>query len=442
MSELAYDIGQEPVSGQEPLIDGREVEQTGVPEANVPSDTFVPTVPRISIQAFCETPDVASSLDETSRDRRLARAHFTVQMGGVDAAIGFYENAPTPNLILIESQLQGDAIINDLARLAEVCDAGTRVIVIGHVNDVFLYRNLINNGVSEYLIAPVDPLSVINTIGSLYHDPQAAPIGKVIAFVGAKGGVGSSTIAHNTAFCVANTYSSDVVIADLDLPFGTAALDFNQDPQQGIAEAVLSPDRLDEVLLERLLAKCSDHVSLFAAPSTLDQVYDFESTAFDPVLDVVRNNVPYMVLDVPHLWTGWSKSVLMSADEIVITAAPDLANMRNAKNLVDLLKQGRANDNPPHLVLNQVGLPKRPEISVKDFSEALSLDPAAVIAFEPELFGDAANNGQMIQEVSASAKPMESFNRLAAVLSGKSEARPSKKSLLGPILDKLKRKKG
>jgi len=442
MSELAYDTGSEPAGGNENSPEIPVSGQSAIPESNGPQDDFVATVPRISIQAFCETPDVAASLEESSRDRRLARAHFTVQMGGIDAAVGFYDSAPTPNLVLIESQLQGEAIIADLARLAEVCDSGTRVIVIGHVNDVFLYRNLINNGVSEYLIAPVAPLSVISTIGSLYHDPNAAPIGRVIAFVGAKGGVGSSTIAHNTAFGVANSYSADVVIADLDLPFGTASLDFNQDPQQGIAEALQSPDRLDEVLLERLLAKCADHVSLFAAPGTLDRVYDFDEAAFDPVLDVVRNHVPYIVLDVPHMWTGWSKSVLMAADEIVISAVPDLANMRNAKNIVDLLKQGRTNDKPPHLVLNQVGMPKRPEISVKDFSEALSLEPTAIIGFEPELFGDAANNGQMIQEVSVNAKPMEAFNQLSSILSGKGETKTAKKSLLGPILGRLKRSKG
>ncbi|MBZ0218788.1 MAG: CpaE family protein [Fimbriimonadaceae bacterium] len=436
MTDLAYDMAQEPE------FSGPGAEENDAAANAASGEAFVAPVPRITIQAFCETPDVAATLDEASKDRRLARAHFTVQMGGVNAAIAFYGDAPTPNLIIIESVLESHAINDDLARLANVCDSGTRVIVIGHINDVQLYRNLINNGVSEYLIAPIAPMSVMNTISSLYQDPDADPIGRVIAFIGAKGGVGSSTIAHNTGFGIAQTYNSDVVIADMDLPFGTAALDFNQDPHQGIAEAVFSPDRLDAVLLERLLAKCDDHVSLFAAPSTLDRVYDFDSKAFEPVLDLVRMNVPYVVLDVPHVWTGWSKAVLMNADEIVITAAPDLANMRNAKNIVDLLKQGRVNDRPPHIVLNQVGMPKRPEIGVKDFSEALSLTPSAIIPFEPELFGDAANNGQMIQEISANAKPMEAFHHLAAVLSGRGEVKPAKQSILAPIMDRLKRKKG
>ncbi len=425
---------------QEPPLLSNADEQASAPESPA-AEQFVPPVPRISLQAFCETPDVASMLETASQDRRLARAHITVQMGGVEAAVAFYADAPTPNLIIIESVLDAGAIGADLGRLAEVCDAGTKVVVIGHVNDVLLYRELLRSGVSEYLVAPLEPLTAINCIGGLYHEPDSEPLGRVIAFFGAKGGVGSSTIAHNTAWSIAEGYLSDVVIADMDLPFGTAALDFNQDPPQGLAEAVLSPDRLDEVLLDRLLAKCSNHVSLFAAPSTLDQVYDIDAKAYEPVLDVVRKNVPYTVLDVPHVWTGWAKFVLMAADEIVITAVPDLANLRNAKNLIDLLKQGRPNDRVPHVVINQVGMPKRPEIATKEFSEAIGLDPVATIQFDPQLFGNAANNGQMIQEMTPNTKPGESFDRLATLVTGREQPSVAKKSVLGPILEKLKRSK-
>lgn len=433
MSSPAYD--------QDTAAQSATSVETPTPES-MAAEQFVPPVPRISLQAFCETPDVANTLETASQDRRLARAHITVQMGGVAAAVAFYGEAPTPNMIVIESVLDAQSIGADLGRLAEVCDAGTKVVVIGHVNDVLLYRELLRSGVSEYLVAPLGPLSVINCIGGLYQEPDSEPLGRVIAFIGAKGGVGSSTIAHNTAWSIAEGYMSDVVIADLDLPFGTAALDFNQDPPQGLAEAVLSPDRLDEVLLDRLLAKCSNHVSLFAAPSTLDQVYDIDEKAYEPVLDVVRKNVPYTVLDVPHVWTGWAKFVLMSADEIVITAVPDLANLRNAKNLVDLLRQGRPNDRLPHIIINQISMPKRPEIGIKEFSEAVGLDPVAEIQFDPQLFGNAANNGQMIQEMTPNTKPGEAFDNLATLVTGREQPSVGKKSVLGPILEKLKRKKG
>ena len=395
-------------------------------------------IPRINIQAFCEDQETAAVIQKASEDRRLAKAHVTVQMGGVQAAVAFYRNASTPNLIIIESLLDRQEMLGDLDRLAEVCDPGTKVVAIGHINDVLLYRELLRRGVSEYVVAPVKVLQVIESISAIYTDPETGPVGQVIAFVGAKGGSGSSTVCHNTAFSIASSLKSDVVIADFDLPFGTAGLDFNQDPIQGIADALATPERLDEVLLDRLLSRCSDHLSLFAAPGTLDRPYDLDPQSCETVLDVVRENVPWIAVDVPHLWTAWVKQVVLRADHVVITATPDLANLRNAKNLVDQIKASRPNDRPPLLVLNQVGVPKRPEISVKDFGQAIELDPKAVIDFDAQLFGTAANNGQMVEEVSDKSKAADAFRTLANVLTDRSEQKSERASVLAPILNRLR----
>jgi pilus assembly protein CpaE len=229
-----------------------------------------------------------------------------------------------------------------------------------------------------------------------------------------------------------------VVIADFDLPFGTAGLDFNQDPLQGIADALAMPGRLDEMLLDRLLSRCSDHLSLFAAPGTLDRPYDLDPTSCDTVIDVVRQNVPWIAVDVPHLWTAWAKQVVLRADHVVITAAPDLANLRNAKNLVDELKSSRPQDRPAMLVLNQVGVPKRPEIPVADFGHALDLEPKIIIDFDAQLFGTAANNGQMIEEVSDKSKAADAFRTLANLLTDRSEQKTERQSVLAPILARLR----
>ena len=395
-------------------------------------------IPRVNIQAFCEDQETAAVIQKASEDRRLAKAHVTVQMGGVEAAVAFYRAASTPNLIIIESLLDRTALLGDLDRLSEVCDQGTKVIVVGHVNDVLLYRELLHRGVSEYVVAPMNVSQIIESISSVYTDPETGPVGQVIAFVGAKGGAGSSTICHNAAFAIAGALASDVVIADLDLPFGTAGLDFNQDPLQGIADALSSPERLDEVLLDRLLSRCSDHLSLFAAPTSLDRAYDVDMGACETVLDVVRANVPWVAVDVPHLWTAWAKEVVLKADHVVLTAMPDLASLRNTKNLIDQLKASRPNDRPPLLVLNQVGLPKRPEISVKDFAHAIELEPKIVIDFDAQLFGTAANNGQMIEEVSNKSKAADAFRALANLLTDRSELKSERQSLLGPILGRLR----
>ncbi len=398
-------------------------------------------IPRISIQAFCEHGDTAEALQVAAEDRRLSKAHVSIHMGGAQAAVAHYQASPTPNLIIMESELARQEMLAELNALASTCDAGTKVIVIGHVNDVVLYRELLKHGVSEYLIAPVSPLQLMESISALYNDPQSDPVGHILAFMGAKGGVGSSTVCHNVSWCISELLRSSVVIADLDLAFGTAGLDFNQDPVQGIADALATPERLDEVLLDRLLTKCSEHLSLFAAPGALDREYDFSPDACDVVLDVVRQNVPHVALDLPHLWTAWSKRVLLQADEIIITAAPDLANLRNAKNIVDLLKQSRHNDRSPHLVINMLNMPKRPEIPVKEFETALDVKASAIIEFDSETFGQAANNGQMIEELSAKAKSVQQFRDISMLLTGRKEQKVEKKSALTPILQRLKIKR-
>jgi len=393
--------------------------------------------PRVSVQAFCETVETAAAIQAAGEDRRLAKAHLKVQMGGITAAVEAYSGSPTPNVILIESESRGDEILGGLDSLAECCDAGTRVIVIGRHNDVILYRELMRRGISDYMISPVGTIDVVRSVCGLFSSPDAKPVGRVIAVIGAKGGVGASTVAHNVAWAIARDVNLDTVVGDLDLAFGTAGLDYNQDPTQGIADAVFSPDRVDTAFVDRLLAKCTDHLSLLAAPATLERVYDFATEAFDSILDSLRATVPCIVLDVPHQWTGWTRRTLISADEILVVAGPDLANLRNAKNLLDLLKAARPNDHRPSYCLNQVGVPKRPEIKPADFAKALDDAPVAIIPFEPQIFGTAANNGQMIAELSSSHRTAEMFRQIGQTLTGRVDTKRAKPSLLSPLIDKL-----
>ncbi len=412
-----------------------------IPEAEPASLVDVRPIPRISIQAFCETADLAAVMELAAADRRMARAHVKVQMGGLAAAGEFYRQAPTPNLIMVESRQTGEKLIAELDHLAEVCDPGTKVVVIGHVNDVELYRRLIKRGVSEYLVVPVDMARAIKTVADLYLDSAKAPLGRSIAFIGAKGGAGSSMIAHNVGWAIAKAFQSNVVIADLDIAFGTAGLDFNQDPAQGIADALNAPERVDDTFLERLLARCSDNVSLLAAPASLDRTCDYGETVFESIVEVAQAGVPALVLDVPHVWTAWARRTLIAADEIVLTAEPDLANLRNAKNLMDLLRQLRRSDAPPRLIINKQGVPKRPEIKVADFAAALAIEPTAVIAFDPQLFGTAANNGQMIAETDPKHPAAASFEMIAQLVTGRAEAKQKKAGALAPLLAKLRGKK-
>lgn len=380
-------------------------------------------VPAITLHAFCETPEMTAAMQAAVTDRRMSRTHATVHAGGIDAALELYRRTATPDLILFESHAAAEQLYVQLDALADVCGISTKVMVVGHSNDIELFRGLLARGLSEYLVAPVEPMTIISAVSRLYHSAGAAKIGRSLAFVGARGGVGSSTVAQNVAASTARIYGSEVILADLDLSFGSAGLGFNLDRGQGIAEALQDASRLDDGLFERLLSRCGDQLSVLTAPASLETCHDLAEGAFERVLDLARSNVPFVALDIPHVWTSWVKKTLLAADEIVITAAPDLISLRNAKNLIAVLQKARPNDPPARLVLNQVGVPRRSEIKPAQFARALDREPVACIAFEPSTFSAAANNGRMVVDVAARSAAARHFERIAETVSGRAAGR-------------------
>lgn len=400
----------------------------------------VALVPHINIRAFCDDPQTVQAVQAASTDRRMARAHVDIHMGGISGAVQTFQNELTPNVIVVETLASRDIVLAGLTQLAQVCGPETKVVVIGHLNDIILYRELMRLGVSDYLVAPVHQLQLIDCIAGLFQDPGAKPLGRIFAFVGSKGGVGSSTLAHNIGWYLSRHLNTDTVITDFDLAFGTAGLNFNQEASQGIADALGQPDRVDQTLLDRLLTKCGDKLSLLASPGSIDRHVQIEESSVEVILNTVRNSVPCVIVDVPNMWAPWIKYTLLHADEVVLTATPELASLRNAKNLVDLLKQARPNDQPPRLVMNQVGVPKRPEIPVADFAKAINLEPALIINHDAQTFGTAASNGQMLAEVSAKAKAADAVATLAQLLLGQEKVVKSSKFSL-PFAGKLLRKK-
>ena len=410
------------------------------------SEVIAP-LPRISIQAFTETEDVTAAIQQSCQDRRMSKVHVKIQTGGAAAAVEAYRNAPTPNVIIIESKASAASLLGNLDELAGQCDEGTKVVVIGHANDVLLYRELLRRGVSDYLITPLRPLDLVRSLSEQFGQATGIAVGKTIAVVGAKGGVGASTIAHNLAFSIVREVDLSTCIVDFDLAWGTAGLDFNVDPISGVIDAISEPDRLDATMIDRLIAPCGEKLSLLAAPASLDRTYDFPYRNYEPLIDILRNAAPYIVYDMPHAWSDWNKRILQSADEIVIVAEPDLGNLRNAKNLFDSMVAVRKHDNKPLLVLNKVGVPKRPEISVAEFAAALDTEPLAAVPFDPQLFGTAANNGQMLMEVQATHKASEAFPAIVHAVTGKAERAPRGKAksaaaLFEPLLAKLNLKRG
>jgi pilus assembly protein CpaE len=416
---------------------------SAAPIESSPSPQAYPValVPRINIHVFADNQQTGEMTQVASVDRRMARAHVTIQLGGIPGAAQLFQTQPTPNLLIVETRGGREQVLGELAQLANVCQPDTKVVVIGHVNDVILYRELMRQGISEYLVAPVSPLALIETISNLYSDPKAAPLGRIVAFVGCKGGVGSSTIAHNVAWHLSQRHAIETVITDLDLAFGTASLNFNHEAGGGIFEALSQPDRVDPTLIDRLMTKLGDKLNLLNSNSGVERDFTIESHAIETVLNIVRQSAPMVVVDVPNMWAPWIKHILLNADEVVITATPELPSLRNAKSLIDLLKQQRPNDKSPKLVLNQVGVPKRPEIPAAEFSKALAMTPSAIIPYDPMSFGTAQGNGQMLHEVAPKSKAAESVQGLAHEFAGSPKVVKPAKAGLGGFLKNFSLKK-
>ncbi len=370
-------------------------------------------LPRIAIHAFCERTQTAATIQSTNDDWRMSRANLKVYMGGLPAAIEFYRNESTPSLIIFESALRGPELFEQLSQLASNCDADTKVVMVGAVNDIKLYRELMEQGLSEYLVPPFHPLTFIRSISDLYADPDKPFVGRVIAFLGAKGGVGSSTLAHNVAWGLATKMGQETALVDMDSNWGTTGLDFNYDSSQGLEEALADPERMDETLLDRIMIRHTEKLSILPAAATLGSTEAIPAASYETLVNGIRGLSPLTVLDMPHIWSEWSSTILKGADEIVITATPDLANLRNAKNLIEFLKTTRPNDKPPLLVINKTGVPKTAEIPIKDFAAAVGIKPALVLGYEPVVYTEASNDGKMLSELKSAEAAFSGIMHLA-----------------------------
>jgi pilus assembly protein CpaE len=335
---------------------------------------------------------------------------------------------------MVENRAPIAELFAQLEALADVCVPGTKLVVIGSTNDVAVYRELLNRGVSDYAVLPLDPVAIIALIASAYQDADAGRFGRVLAFVGASGGAGSSTIAQNVATTIARSYGCSVIFVDLDLPFGTAGLGFDLNPTETVAQALDDGGRLDDILLERLLTKHEDHLQVLTAPANLDQSHELVEDAFERVLDVAQANASVVVVDVPRVWTPWVKKTLLAADEVVITALPNLASFRNLKNLMEMLKKARVNDEPPKLVLNQIGVPKRAELKPEHFTASLKVQPIACIPFDISV-ASAGNHGLMIADAAPKSPVIKSVINIAEMTTGRKAAKRASK--LEDVLNRL-----
>ena len=379
------------------------------------------SVPHITIHAFVESDAFETVWGGTAVDRRLAATTTAVFRGGFAAALQTYSRRKTPDLIIVESQAPIDELVLGADSLAELCDPETRVIIVGHQNDVLLYRKLVNMGASNYLVAPASIAALISAISEIYAEPGKEKIGRIYAVIGAKGGVGASTVAQGLALELAERRDFDVLLLDLDLSFGTSCIDLGIEPNRGLAELIGQSDRIDVTMLDRVLLRRGLHLNLLGGASRLDATRELDEFTVERILEVAQTHLRHIVLDIPHLWCGWVERAVSAADEVVVVSTPELGSLRNAIALVEQAGALRPNDPAPKLVLNQVGLPRRQEISAKDVAAILKLQPALSVPFDSKSFSLAVARGKAVAEVAPRAPVARSYGKLAELLTPNAE---------------------
>lgn len=374
---------------------------------------------RVDIHIFTLGPESRSAVEHALADRRLTKIRPVHFEGSLATAVQKYKDETSPDLLIVETRDPAATIFEQLDGLSEVCRTETNLILLGSHNDVALYRQLAKRGVHEYIPLPADPAHLIDAVLGVCADPDAIPQGRLISFIGASGGAGSTTLANNVAWQIGNIYKGEVMLIDLDLAFGTVGLDFNLESPQTTAQALAQADRLDTQMLERFVAPYNENLHLLTSPGDCEANADIDPAAVERLLRAARQSAAWVVVNLPHCWAGWVRQVLDASDEVVMTATPSLASLRNAKSGVDALQAGRKTGAHVHVVLNRVGANPKTDIPTKDFANTLGSQPAAVVPHEPAVFAEAANAGQMVGESPKGQRVVEPLTKLAIQLSGR-----------------------
>ena len=379
------------------------------------------------VDAFLLSDENVARATDGLKDRTLNNMLGNVTMGGMASAVDYYNERPTPEILMIELAGNADEIMAGLDDLAEIVDPGTRVIVVGSVNDVSLYRSLLKIGISDYLASPLSTRQVVDSIYTLTADPTARPRGRVIAVTGVHGGAGGSSVAQNLAYAISSEYDSDVAILDFDLQLGTAALNLNVEARNGMHDCLSQTDRLDDQLLDRYVQKFDDHLMVLGTSGSLSLPAEVEVDAMDKLIDIMSQRAPFVVLDLPSRWNDWVSHALIMADETVIVATPDLVSMRDVQSWLRHLNEKRGEERSARIVLNKVGRARKTELSERDFEGATDGPVFASVPHDPAVFDTASNNGQPLGQVNAKSKPAVAFVELGRKLSGRQVAARKKK---------------
>jgi pilus assembly protein CpaE len=365
-----------------------------------------------------------------------------VVQGGLAEAGKRLAKMATPQLLLVDLAGVTDPL-TALPALADVCDEGTSVVTLGDINDIQLYRSLVGLGVRDYLVKPVSTDQLKETFGRVLAGPEgegkASNLGRLIAVVGAHGGVGATSLAVNIAWLIANEQKRRVALVDLDIFFGACGLALDLDVGRGFREALENPSRIDGLFIERAMARDGDNLFVLSTEEPLDHHATLDPSAVELLVEHLRHDFPYVVLDLPRFAARTQLFMLQPPASLVIVADPTLTGLRDAGRLAELAKKS-ATQSEVVVVLNRVGLNKSNELSRADFEKGVDAKVTTLLPFDPAPFAAAAGAGKSVAEVAPRARAIKELRDLSVHLAGHARRPAGRGGAAGSMLGKwLKR---
>jgi pilus assembly protein CpaE len=350
-----------------------------------------------------------------------------IGQGGIAAAAQAIDAAAPPGLLVIDIS-DNDDPLGAMDALAEICPPATRVVTVGTSNDIMLYRRLLAMGVVDYLHKPVaaDALheALLQASRPVERIAAAAPTrtARVIAFIGARGGVGTTTLATAIGWCLGEEQQRRVALLDLDLQFGNVALGLDLEPGRGLREALEHPERIDGLFVSGAMTG-TPRLRVLAAEEPLDDHPLLDPSSVDPLLAALNDDFDCVIVDVPRALDGMARRLLARADATVIVGDFSLAAMRDTHRLIVLtavLRPGVA----PIVLVNRAGALARGEIDHAAFEKGIGRKIDCVIPYDAKAAVAMAQHGKPLPAAAQSSKATAALRRLAVTLSGHEAAKP------------------
>ena len=402
-------------------------------------------LPDSAVAVYSTHADTLQAARQQAQDWRFARVKIQAVEGNVKQAAIALKDQASPDLVIIQTDKIDEGFTQDLEALAASCDENTAAIVIGPVNDVYLYRRLIDMGVSDYLVHPVGAAAMGDVIAKTLIERKGATGTSLIGVIGAKGGVGASTIAAAMAWGASDILHQKTILIDAAGGWSALSVSIGFEPTTTLSSAARATANKDEDSIKRMLFKASDKLNVLASGSDAMLAAAISDSQIESILDNLMTKFPVVIVDLSHASPDIVRTVTSRANHVIVVSTPTLPSLRLARSLVHEIKDLRGKDHKNiEMIINMHGLAAAHEVPRKDIEQAMDFKVSALVPFHAKVFmGSESHSRKLIDDKDGdlvfrtSLLPL--LSRILEREAVDDGSKNIKTGLLGSLMSKLKK---